>query len=208
MQIKICGITRKEDAILCSQHGADAIGFIFYPKSKRYITPEAAKDIAHILPPFLMKIGVFVNETSSEVNRIAQLVGLNAVQLHGEESPKYIDQMTHPVIKCFGVDELFDFDKIDKYKNCEILLDVKDTEQFGGTGNSFNWNLIPDDLRNKVIIAGGVSSNNIKDIYSTINPGAIDLSSSVEISPGIKDKNKIIEILNIIRQIKQNEHEQ
>lgn len=208
MKIKICGITKREDAILCSQQGVDAIGFIFYPKSKRYISPEAAKEIANSLPSFLMKIGVFVNEEISEVNRIAQLVGLNAVQLHGDESPKYIEQMTHPVIKCFGVDESFDFAKIDNYKNCDILLDVKDSEQFGGTGNSFNWNLIPEYLRNKVIIAGGVSSNNIKDIYSTINPGAVDLSSSVEISPGIKDKNKIIEILNTIRQIKHNEHEQ
>lgn len=207
MKIKICGITRIEDALLCSQHGADSIGFIFYHKSKRYISPESAKDIVHSLPSFLMKVGVFVNENISEVNRIAQLVGLNAVQLHGDESPKYIEQMTHPVIKCFGVDESFDFSIIHNYKNCDILLDVKNTEQFGGTGNSFNWNLIPDDLRNRVIIAGGVSYKNINEIYSTINPGTVDLASSVEISPGIKDKNKIIEILNIIRQIKRNEYE-
>ncbi len=207
MKIKICGITRKEDALLCSNYGADAIGFIFYPKSKRYITPESAKQIAHSLPPFLMKVGVFVNEEIEEVNRIAEFVGLNAVQLHGDESPEYVEQMTHPVIKSFGVDESFDFSKVDDYKNCNILLDVKDDKEFGGTGKSFDWNLIPENLRDKVIIAGGVSSNNIKEIYSSIHPGAVDLSSSVEISPGIKDKNKIIEVLNIIRQIKQNEHE-
>ena len=207
MKIKICGITRKEDALLCSNYGADAIGFIFYPKSKRYITPVAAKDIAHSLPPFLMKIGVFVNEEIGEVNRVAQLVGLNTVQLHGNESPQYVEQMTHPVIKSFGVDESFDFSKVDDYKNCNILWDVKDDKDFGGTGKSFDWNLIPENLRDKVIIAGGVSSKHIKDIYSTIHPGAVDLSSSVEISAGIKDRNKIIEVLSIIRQIKQNEHE-
>jgi len=207
MKIKICGITRKEDALLCSKYGADAIGFIFYPKSKRYITPVAAKDIVHSLPAFTMKIGVFVNEDIGVVNRIAHLVGLNSVQLHGDESPEYVEQMTHPVIKSFGVDELFDFSKVNNYKNCNILLDVKDDKEFGGTGKSFDWNLIPEDLRNKVIIAGGVSSNNIKEIYSAIHSGAVDLSSSVEISHGIKDKNKIIEVLNIIKQIKQNEHE-
>lgn len=208
MKIKICGITRKEDALLCSEYGADAIGFIFYPKSKRYIQPERAKEIANLLPPLFMKIGVFVNEKITEVNRIAKLVGLNAVQLHGSESPEYVEQMTHPVIKSFGVDNSFDFSKIDAYRNCEILLDVKDTDQFGGTGKSFDWNLIPNALRDKGIIAGGVSSNNIKKIYSLINPGAVDLSSSVEASPGIKDKNKIIEVLNIIKQIKQNGQKQ
>ena len=207
MKIKICGITRKEDALLCSKYGADAIGFIFYPKSKRYIQPELALEIVRSLPPLLMKIGVFVNEEIGEVNRIAQLVGLNAVQLHGDESPEYVEKMTHSVIKSFGVDESFDFSKVDDYKNCNILLDVKDDKEFGGTGKSFDWNLIPENLRDNVIIAGGVSPNNIKEIYSTIHPGAVDLSSSIEISPGIKDKNKIIEVLNIIRQIKHNEHE-
>jgi len=205
MKIKICGITRKEDALFCSEYGADAIGFVFYPKSKRYIQPEAAKEIVRSLPPFLMKVGVFVNEEISNVNRIAKSVGLNAVQLHGGESPEYIERIIHPVIKSFGVDELFDFSEIDKYKNCDVLLDVKDTEQLGGTGKTFDWNLIPINIRKNIIIAGGVSAGNIKEIYSTIHPGAVDLSSSVESSPGIKDKNKIIEILNIIKQINKNE---
>jgi len=153
-----------------------------------------------------MKIGVFVNEGIGEVNRIAEFVGLNAVQLHGDESPEYASQMTHPVIKSFGIDESFNFSRVNDYRNCDILLDVKDDMLFGGTGRTFDWNLIPSDIRNKVIIAGGVSSDNIMDIYSIIHPGAVDLSSSVETSPGIKDKNKIIEVLNIIKQIKQNEY--
>ena len=206
MKIKICGITRKKDAILCAKYGADAVGFIFYKKSKRYIQADAVKIIIKSLPAFIMKIGVFVNEEIGEVNRIAEFVGLNAVQLHGDESPEYASQMTHPVIKSFGIDESFNFSRVNDYRNCDILLDVKDDMLFGGTGRIFDWNLIPSDIRNKVIIAGGVSSNNIMDIYSTIHPGAVDLSSSVETSPGIKDKNKIIEVLNIIRQIKQNEH--
>lgn len=202
MKIKICGITRAEDAQLCVDYGVDAIGFIFYPKSKRFISPEAAKDIASSLPVFTHKIGVFVDEDINEVNRIAKYVGLSGVQLHGKETMEYISKISHPVIKSFGVDESFDFSLIDTYVNCTPLLDIKDTEQYGGTGKSFNWDLIPKEIRNKVIIAGGVSANNITEIHKNINPYGIDLSSSVEISQGIKDSNKIIEVLKIVNKIK------
>jgi phosphoribosylanthranilate isomerase len=191
MKIKICGITRVEDAQLCVEHGVDAIGFIFYPKSKRYISPEKAKDIASTLPIFTHKIGVFVDEDIEEVNRIAKLVGLSGVQLHGNETVEYISQITHPVIKSFGVDETFDFSILNNYSNCGILLDVKDPEQYGGTGNSFNWDLIPKEIRHKVIIAGGVGINNIENISKNISPYAVDLSSSVEIEHGIKDIDKL-----------------
>ncbi len=203
MKIKICGIAKLDDAQLCVEHGVDAIGFIFYPKSKRYITPEDAKKIATSIPVFTHKIGVFVDEDFDEVNRIAKLVGLSGVQLHGNETVDYISKISHPVIKSFGVDESFDFSLIEAYKDCAIFLDVKDTKQFGGTGNSFDWELIPADVRNRIIIAGGVGINNIEDIYKNINPYGIDLSSSVEVSPGIKDANKIIEVLNIVNKIKQ-----
>ncbi|MDA3861494.1 MAG: phosphoribosylanthranilate isomerase [Melioribacteraceae bacterium] len=191
MKIKICGITKLEDAQLCSKLGADAIGFIFYPKSKRYITPERAKEISLSLPPFLHKIGVFVNEKIEEVNKIAKLVKLTAVQLHGDESPEYISQINPPVLKSFGVDESFDFSILDNFNNCGIILDVKDSVNFGGTGNKFDWNLIPKNIRSKVIIAGGVSNHNIDEIHKNINPYGIDISSSVEIEPGIKDKIKL-----------------
>ncbi len=207
MKIKICGITKLEDAQLCVEYGVDAIGFIFYPKSKRYISLDDAKEISLSLPPFVHKIGVFVNEDIEEVNRIASIVKLTGVQLHGDESPEYISHINYPIIKSFGVDESFNFSLIDSYKDCTILLDVKDTEQHGGTGRSFNWELIPKSIRSKVIIAGGVSPNNINDIYEKINPYGIDLSSSVEVTAGIKDSNKIIEALKIISQIKRKEDE-
>ena len=207
MKIKICGITKLEDAQLCVEHGVDAIGFIFYPKSKRYISPDDARIIANGLPIFTHKIGVFVNEDVKEVNRIAKYVGLSAVQLHGNETVEYVSQITHPVIKSFGVDESFDYSTLNDYLNCGILLDVKDLEQHGGTGNSFDWGLIPKDVRNKIIIAGGVSTNNIENIYEKINPYGVDLSSSVELSPGIKDSDKIIEVLKIVNKIKQKEYD-
>lgn len=206
MKIKICGITKLEDAQLCVEHGVDAIGFIFYPKSKRYISPKKAKKIATTLPIFTHKIGVFVNEDINEVNRIANLIGLTGVQLHGDETMEYISQISHPVIKCFGVDESFDFSLIEDYNYSTILLDVKDIVQYGGTGKSFNWELIPKNIRNRIILAGGVSSSNIKEIYEKINPYGIDLSSSVETAPGIKDSKKIIEVLNITNKIKQEKY--
>lgn len=191
MKIKICGITKLEDAQLCAKLGADAIGFIFYPKSKRYIKPENAKEISLSLPPFVHRIGVFVNAEIEEVNHIASLVKLSAVQLHGDESPEYISRINYPVIKSFGVDSNFDFKILADFTNCGIILDVKDTVNFGGTGNSFDWSLIPNEIRSKIIIAGGVSIDNIKKIHKNINPYGIDISSSVEIEHGIKDKNKL-----------------
>lgn len=191
MKIKICGITRIEDAQLAVELGTDAIGFIFYPKSKRYITPDKAKSVSESLPPLVHKIGVFVNEKIDEVNRIAKLVKLTAVQLHGDESPDYISQINYPVIKSFGVDEEFDFSTLNNFPNCGIIMDVKDTVQYGGTGNSFDWDLIPEELRSKIIIAGGVGIKNIDEIKNNINPYGVDVSSSVEIEPGIKDKDKL-----------------
>jgi len=207
MKIKICGITKLEDAQLCVNLGADAIGFIFYPKSKRYILPEFAKEISISLPIFVHKIGVFVNEKIDEVNKIANLVKLTAVQLHGNESQSYISKINYPVIKSFGVDADFDFSILSNFSNCGIILDVKDIVNFGGTGKSFNWDLIPKEIRKKVIIAGGVSSNNINEIYNQINPYGVDISSSVEILPGIKDKIKLIELFNTINKTKQNKDE-
>lgn len=207
MKIKICGITGIEDALLCAELGVDAIGFIFFPKSKRYITPEIAKQVARNIPPFTSVVGVFVNEDIAEVNRISKLVGLNYVQLHGKESVEYIDKINSPVIKSFGVDSSFDFSSIDNFSNCKILLDVKDEIDYGGTGRSFEWSLIPIEMRSKVIIAGGISKDNIKLIYDSIYPAAVDLSSSVEISPGIKDKIKIQEVMKLINEIKLKEYE-
>lgn len=202
MKIKICGITRMQDAQLCVEHGADAIGFIFYPKSKRYITPEAANDIALSLPPFIHKVGVFVNEDVEKVNRIAELAKLTTVQLHGDETPEYISQIKYPIIKSFGVNEHFDFKILDNYKNCGILLDVKDNINYGGTGKSFKWDLIPQNIRNNIIIAGGVGINNLETIITKIKPYAIDVSSSVESEPGIKNHNKLIKLLTKYNELK------
>lgn len=202
MKVKICGITNAEDALLCANEGADAIGFIFVQESRRRIEPAVAARISSMLPPLIMKIGVFVNETPAEVNRIAREAGLNAVQLHGEQSPGFINEINLPVIKAFRVKEGFNFNIINRFEGCGILLDSFSPDSPGGTGIQFDSSLIPEYLRSKIIIAGGVSSINVRDIADKIKPAGIDLSSSLESAPGKKDPVKIKEFFKIIRSIK------
>ncbi len=199
MRIKICGITNLEDALVCQKCGADAIGYIFYPESKRFLEPQKAAEISRQLSPFITKVGVFVNEAAQRVNEIAALAGLNAVQLHGEEEPEIIRQINYPVIKSFRVKSDFDFKILNAYKNCSFLLDTFNDKEYGGTGHSFNWQLIPEALRSKVILAGGISLDNIEFIWNEIKPAAVDLSSSLELAQGKKDHKKIIDLLKKIQ---------
>ncbi len=202
MRVKICGITNIEDAILAQQLGADAIGFIFYDKSKRYITPNNAELISKQLSPFLMKIGVFVNEKIEEINNISAQVKLNALQLHGEEPPEVIEKINLPVIKSFRINNDFDFSILNKYKDVSFLLDSFSKDQYGGTGNTFNWYLIPNDFKNKIILSGGISIENVEEVIKKINPSAIDVSSSLEEYPGKKDHHKLkqfFEKINALR---------
>lgn len=191
MKVKICGITNIDDAKKAIELGADAIGFIFYKKSKRYVDPEIVKSIISELPAFVMKIGVFVNEDTQRINDIAKDIKLNTIQLHGDESPDYLDQINYPVIKAFRVDENFDFTRLSLYKNCSFLLDSFHKKEYGGTGIKFNWKKIPYEIRQKIILAGGISEESIEFILNEISPYAIDVSSSIEIEPGIKDINKL-----------------
>lgn len=204
MKIKICGITNPADALLCEQLGADAIGFVFYTGSKRHIMPEEAADICKQLNPFTIKVGVFVDENPVLINEIVRTVGLNMVQLHGGETPYDISLINVPVIKAFRVDKNFDYSVIKHYSDSFILLDSFDKEELGGTGKAFDWNSIPSDLRHKIILAGGINSENIEDVFHNVKPKAIDVSSSLEEFPGKKSKEKIIQFFNKINSIRRN----
>lgn len=190
MKVKICGITNIDDAKFCVDCGADALGFIFYEKSKRYIEPDIAEKLIDSLPFFVFKVGVFVNEEVERVNQIANELKLNAVQLHGDENLDYCEKINYPVIKAIGVDEELNHN-LEKYSNYTILLDSKDEKEYGGTGQRFNWDVIPDEYKSKIILAGGVSENNLEEIYNKIKPQTVDLSSSLEKEPGIKDHKKV-----------------
>ena len=196
MKIKICGITNTEDALAAESFGADAVGFIFYKKSKRYVSPEQAEHIIKTLSPFTTKVGVFVDETIEIINKVSKQTGINVVQLHGDESLYILKSISLPVIKAFRVDNNFDYNKLNQYKEISILLDAYSENDYGGTGHQFDWGKIPADIRNKINLAGGISSDNIEFIYKNINPAAVDLSSSLEMTPGRKDKMKMEKFFN------------
>ncbi len=202
VKVKVCGITNLEDALISEECGANAVGFIFYKKSKRFIEPESAKEIICSLSPFTMKVGVFVNESSDFINKIASDLGLNAVQLHGEEEPELINKINYPKIKSFRINNDFDFSKLNEYRNTVYLFDAYSASEYGGTGKPFDWGLIPGELKNKIILAGGISINNIEEILNNIKPAAIDLSSSLESEPGKKNKEKVYEFFNKINYLR------
>jgi len=191
LKIKICGITNIKDAIFCEKTGATALGFIFYKESKRFIEPEDAKKIISILSSFTIKVGVFVNNSPEEINKTADRLKLNAVQLHGDEAPDIIEEIDFPIIKSFRVNGEFDFKILNKYKNVSFLFDSYSKEDFGGTGKKFNWDLIPKDLGGNFILAGGISTENIEEIFNIVKPIAIDVSSSLENSSGMKNHKKV-----------------
>ncbi|MDO8550547.1 MAG: phosphoribosylanthranilate isomerase [Ignavibacteria bacterium] len=202
MRIKICGITNIEDALFCEKMGANALGFIFYKKSKRFIEPVKAEKIIAGLSPFTMKVGVFVNASSEEINKTAARLKLNTVQLHGDEIPEIIGKIDSHVIKSFRISGQFDFEILSEYKNVSYLFDSYSKEEYGGTGKNFNWHFIPKELDRNFILAGGISCENIEEILDNVNPKAIDVSSSLEKSPGIKDHNKVKDFFKKINSLR------
>ncbi|UCH66425.1 MAG: phosphoribosylanthranilate isomerase [Ignavibacterium sp.] len=202
MKIKVCGITNSEDAVLAEMLGADALGFIFYKKSKRYVSPDAVKAITKKLSPFTTKVGVFANESPEMINKITKAAGINVVQLHGNEERDTISKISLPVIKAFRIDDNFNFKQLENFNDYPILLDAHSSKEYGGTGQKFNWEMIPDSIRSKIILAGGVSVENLDFISKNIKPAGIDLSSSIETEPGKKDKEKMKEFFNKVNQLR------
>lgn len=202
MKVKICGITKLDDAKLSYELGADAIGFIFYEKSKRYISPEKAKEIIRQIPAFVLKVGVFVNESADKINNIAKDIKLNLIQLHGSESPEMVADIDLPVLKAFRVRDNFDYSIIKQYNNCSFLLDTYNKNEFGGTGQQFNWKNIPSEIKSEIILAGGISENNIEQICKDVKPYAVDVSSSIEIEPGKKDHQKIKDLFQKVYELR------
>jgi phosphoribosylanthranilate isomerase len=282
MKVKICGITNIADALYCVNCGADALGFMLYKGSKRYIDIFTAQNILKEVSPFTMKIGVFVNEKPRIVNLIAEELGLNAVQLHGDETPQVTDDINFPIIKAFRTNKNFDFSIVERFQGIIPMFDsdpaavvmrksialnekglkagrnreegedagvrkggkrslsselessgtlssklnvgssIKNISNsdgkgskkgsgsdeikgnnFGGTGKTFDWNIIPEEYRRYSIIAGGIGINNIERLIKEINPAAIDLSSSLESHPGKKDHLKVKAFFEKLNELKE-----
>lgn len=199
MKVKICGITDVDAAIAAVDSGADAIGFVF-AKSKRKIDVVNARDIAAELPNDIMKVGVFVNETKEEIDRIGRVVGLTHVQLHGNESADFSKSLALPVIKALGIEGKDSLEAIKDYP-CEfLLLDGPKGKYQGGNGLSFDWNILneQDLLGKKVILAGGLNEGNVLEAVRQVRPYMVDVSSGVE-TDGKKDLNKIKRFIDKVK---------
>jgi phosphoribosylanthranilate isomerase len=193
--VKICGITNLEDARAAVDAGADALGFNFYPRSPRFISPMDARGIIEQLPDAVMSVGVFVNESEPEqVARIADLAGLKAVQLHGDESPQYCRELRGRfVIKALRVGESFTPQSVKEYETDSILLDAFARDARGGTGRVIDWSIARQvrELVPQLFLAGGLSVENVAEAIKIVEPYAVDACSSLEQEPGRKDANRV-----------------
>jgi phosphoribosylanthranilate isomerase len=199
--VKICGITRVEDALDAAALGASAIGLVFWPASPRAVDPISARAIVDALPPLVTPVGVFVDQTEAEVDRIAGAVRLGAVQLHGKETPEYCARVRRPVIKAFGVDASFDPAALEPYPTgITVLLDARDDEKRGGTGRRIDWTVAARvAAKRRIMLAGGVDALNVEQAIRTVQPFAIDVSSGVERAPGVKDHAKMQALFEAVK---------
>jgi len=197
VRVKICGITNAEDAIAAARYGADALGFVFYPRSPRYVTPDRAAQIIKEIPPFVAAVGVFVNPTLEELERALEVCFLDYVQLHGSETPEFCWEVRlrlgKRVIKAFSVRDESSLEAMRSYEVEAYLLDTYRPDTPGGTGLTFRWEMTYNFgvNRARLILAGGLNPDNVSDAIRIVRPWAVDVSSGVEIEPGRKDHDKI-----------------
>lgn len=199
--IKICGITRPEDAIAAAQLGTNALGLVFYPPSPRAVSIQQAIAISNVTSPFVQLVGLFVNATSEEILHILKQIPLNLLQFHGEEPPEFCEQFHRPYIKALHVKKNADLNQqIISYKTARgILLDTFNPNLKGGTGETFDWQLIPQNLAKPLILAGGLNLENIKQAILQVKPSAVDVSGGVEESKGIKSFSKMRDFIQVVR---------
>jgi len=201
-RIKVCGITRLEDALAASTLGVDAIGFVFYKKSPRYIEPMKAAAIIRELPPFVSAVGLFVNPEQAFIDEVLTCCPLGVIQLHGDESPDFCQAQARRVIKAIAVSSKEDLERAKQY-TCSILLDTKAPKGvYGGTGHSFDWSLLQDFTHDyPLMLAGGLNSENAAIALSHRQWFALDVSSGVETAPGIKDHAKTHDFVSAVQAI-------
>jgi phosphoribosylanthranilate isomerase len=189
IRVKICGITRLQDALDACGFGADLLGFNFVPESKRYINPYSAREIIASLPPFVMRVGIFADEELRVVNDLAQFLNLDAVQLHGNEDSAYCSGVQSTVIKAVRVSRKADLDGFEIYDVPALLLDSKVEGTLGGSGRSFPWEMASDlCVKRRIFLAGGLTPSNVRDAVRILSPFGVDTASGVEIEPGVKDR--------------------
>lgn len=192
--MKICGITNLEDAIGAAAAGADAVGFIFTDQSPRRVTPDQAERICRELPPFLLRVGVFYNQPVEEVEKIAQRCALDRIQLHGDETPEVCARFGHRTIKTIRVKDQSFLERLGPYRDRveAFLLDTHREGQAGGTGGTFNWEIAARAKgMGKIILAGGLTPENVAEAVAVVQPYGVDVSSGVEAAVGKKDLRRV-----------------
>lgn len=199
-EIKICGITNREDALFATACGVDALGFIFFLRSPRYISPENARPIISDLPPNIIKVGVFVNHDIEGVKRIQSFCGLDILQLHGDEPPDYCRRFPPSLlIKAVSPQKDDDLKTLGRYEVRAFLVDARDDQRYGGTGLTSAWDLAARiKTTNPLVLSGGLKEENIREAIAAVSPHAVDINSGIESAPGKKDHRKLARIIKII----------
>lgn len=205
VQVKVCGLTTPEDARAAAEAGADAIGFVFWPKSPRALDVETARRIAAALPPFVARVGVFVDASRDELRRVAEAVPLELVQLHGHEPLEALEDLPRRAIKALGVNADFDVEQARRYaeRADALLLDTGGQVLPGGSGRTFDWT-VAREVRARVprlILAGGLTPDNVAAAITAVRPDAVDVSSGVESSPGRKDAARLRAFIEAVRSV-------
>lgn len=191
VRVKICGVTRLEDALAAVRLGADALGFNFWPRSKRFIAPEAAREIVRRLPPLVVTVGVFVDPSHEEVLRAVEASGVQVAQLHGDEPPALCAALRLPVVKAIRVRDAASLEALARYPVAGFLLDSA-TPGYGGSGQAFDWALAAAAAAARpVILAGGLEPGNVAEAVRVVRPYAVDVASGVEAAPGVKDLERM-----------------
>lgn len=200
VRIKICGMTNPEDALSAAELGADALGFIFYKGSKRYIDPLDAGLIISSLPPFVSAVGVFVNQSIDEITEYARISRIDTVQLHGDETPEFCGGLPHRLIKAVRVKDAVDIAEVELYPVRAILFDKHTDELYGGTGLSFDWGVLAGlEISKKVILSGGLTPENVSRAVKMVKPYGVDVSTGVEDSPGRKNHTKMRKFIEAVK---------
>ena len=201
VKVKICGITNLEDARHAVACGADALGFVFYPESPRYVEPDLARQIIAALPPFVTCVGLFVNERPSRIVEIVNHCGLDVIQLHGDETPEECSFPPYRVIKAVRVAQQTETAPLPTYPVSALLLDALVPGQFGGTGKVCDWNFAARvSAQQTIVLAGGLTPDNVAAAIKAVMPYAVDVSSGVEKAPGQKDPHKVSEFIRIAKE--------
>jgi len=192
VSVKICGITTVEDALMCVEAGADALGLCFWPGSKRYVQRETAREIMQALPDSVEVVAVVVNECADALHRLREEVGIQWVQLHGDEPPELLERFLPYAYKAMGIGTARDVERLSDYPGDRVLVDKAVAGLPGGTGETFDWHLVHDLVsRRRVILAGGLNPDNVGRAVHVVRPYRVDVASGVERSPGRKDEEKV-----------------